>query len=110
MLGVMAFHEQRRGPASYQARAVGLRAEGPVAMKKGAAACGAERHRARQPTLAHRVLAALARKEGGDRVRYFVNHNHDGLAYKAGTPFHLVNEIHGGWFDEKKNCRARGPL
>merc|ERR1712070_395772 len=29
----------------------------------------------------------------------FIQQNHDGLPQKAGMPQHLLNEIHGAWFD-----------
>merc|ERR1719502_452662 len=51
-----------------------------------------------RPTYAHRVLATLGRQ---GKLKHFVNQNHDGLAFKAGTPPHIVNEIHGGWFDRR---------
>jgi NAD-dependent SIR2 family protein deacetylase len=47
-----------------------------------------------QPTLAHRVLAAL-HKAG--RLHHWVQQNHDGLPQKAGFPPEHLNEIHGAW-------------
>ena len=29
----------------------------------------------------------------------WVQQNHDGLPQKAGVPQHMMNEIHGAWFD-----------
>jgi NAD-dependent SIR2 family protein deacetylase len=49
------------------------------------------------PTLAHRVLTALHRREGW--IGQWINQNHDGLAQKAGFPEKLCNSIHGDWFD-----------
>ena len=49
-----------------------------------------------EPTLAHRVLASLVKR---DTVRGWVQQNHDGLPQKAGVPQERVNEIHGAWFD-----------
>ena len=49
-----------------------------------------------EPTLAHRVLASLVKR---NRVRGWVQQNHDGLPQKAGVPQERVNEIHGAWFD-----------
>merc|ERR1711991_501966 len=49
-----------------------------------------------EPTLSHHVLTALQR-EG--RLKRWVQQNHDGLPQKAGFPQHLINEIHGAWFD-----------
>jgi NAD-dependent SIR2 family protein deacetylase len=51
-----------------------------------------------QPTPAHRILAALEKK---DLVQFWLQQNHDGLAQKAGFPFEKLNEIHGSWFDKK---------
>jgi len=49
-----------------------------------------------QPTLSHRVLAALEKK---GLIEGWLQQNHDGLAQKAGYPFDKLNEIHGSWFD-----------
>lgn len=49
-----------------------------------------------EPTLAHRVLAALYRK---GYLKHWVQQNHDGLPQKAGFPPEHLNEIHGAWFD-----------
>ena len=49
-----------------------------------------------QPTLAHRVLAACARR---GLLKEWVQQNHDGLPQKAGVPCQLLNEIHGAWYD-----------
>mmetsp|Transcript_78523 Transcript_78523/g.153609 ORF Transcript_78523/g.153609 Transcript_78523/m.153609 type:complete len:630 (+) Transcript_78523:48-1937(+) len=49
-----------------------------------------------RPNRGHRALAAMA-KQG--HVWRFVQQNHDGLPQKAGMPQHLINEIHGAWFD-----------
>lgn len=49
-----------------------------------------------KPNLGHRVMAALGRE--GHLFR-FIQQNHDGLPQKAGMPQHLLNEIHGAWFD-----------
>ena len=49
-----------------------------------------------QPTYAHRLLAKLCRR---GIVKKWVQQNHDGLPQKAGVPQHLINEIHGAWFD-----------
>lgn len=48
------------------------------------------------PNLGHRALAALGR---AGKIHRFVQQNHDGLPQKAGMPQHLLNEIHGAWFD-----------
>lgn len=48
------------------------------------------------PTKAHHALAAL-HKCG--HLKHWVNQNHDGLPQKAGFPEHMVNDIHGSWFD-----------
>jgi len=48
------------------------------------------------PTFAHFVVAELMRR---GLVKEWVQQNHDGLPQKAGVPQHLVNEIHGAWFD-----------
>lgn len=48
------------------------------------------------PTLGHRVFASLA-LEG--YLQHWVQQNHDGLPQKAGFPQHLINEVHGSWFD-----------
>lgn len=45
-----------------------------------------------QPTLSHRVLAAM-HKEG--HLHRLVQQNHDGLPQKAGLPQEALNEIHG---------------
>jgi len=49
-----------------------------------------------QPTLAHRVMAAI-HKAG--HLKHWVQQNHDGLPQKAGFPPEHLNEIHGAWFD-----------
>jgi NAD-dependent SIR2 family protein deacetylase len=49
-----------------------------------------------QPTLAHRVLAALHRR---GKLVHWVQQNHDGLPQKAGFPPECLNEIHGAWYD-----------
>eukprot|EP00475_Leptophrys_vorax_P043619 TRINITY_DN8459_c0_g2_i1.p1 TRINITY_DN8459_c0_g2~~TRINITY_DN8459_c0_g2_i1.p1 ORF type:complete len:404 (-),score=116.59 TRINITY_DN8459_c0_g2_i1:262-1473(-) len=49
-----------------------------------------------QPTLTHRTLTALYKK---GHVAHWVQQNHDGLPQKAGFPQHVINEIHGAWFD-----------
>merc|ERR1711907_105183 len=55
-----------------------------------------------RPTRAHCVLAALARRpEGPGQLKHIVQQNHDGLLQKATVPPHVVNEIHGSWFDAR---------
>ena len=49
-----------------------------------------------RPTVAHRVLAALQRRE---LIKLWVQQNHDSLGQKAGFPNALVNSIHGDWYD-----------
>lgn len=49
-----------------------------------------------EPTLGHRVLVALQR---AGYLHHWVQQNHDGLPQKAGCPQHVLNEIHGSWFD-----------
>lgn len=49
-----------------------------------------------KPTYSHRVLAKLC--ELGT-IKRWIQQNHDGLPQKAGVPQHLINEIHGAWFD-----------
>ena len=49
-----------------------------------------------QPTLGHRVLAALG---NAGHIHRVVQQNHDGLPQKAGMPQQLVNEIHGAIHD-----------
>ena len=49
-----------------------------------------------QPTLGHRVLAALG---NAGHLHRLVQQNHDGLPQKAGMPQQLVNEIHGAIHD-----------
>ena len=51
---------------------------------------------AARPTLTHFALAFLARQ---GLVQGWVQQNHDGLPQKAGCPQHVINEIHGSWFD-----------
>lgn len=48
------------------------------------------------PTKSHRVLTALQKK---GHLKYWIQQNHDGLPQKAGYPQHLLNEIHGAWYD-----------
>lgn len=48
------------------------------------------------PSLGHRVLANLAEK---NKIKHWVQQNHDGLPQKAGFPQHRINEVHGAWFD-----------
>jgi len=54
--------------------------------------------RASRPTAGHRVLAALER---AGYLQQWINQNHDGLAQKATFPQAKLNEIHGGWFDDR---------
>mmetsp|Transcript_111925 Transcript_111925/g.311083 ORF Transcript_111925/g.311083 Transcript_111925/m.311083 type:complete len:531 (-) Transcript_111925:99-1691(-) len=49
-----------------------------------------------RPTLSHHVLAQM-HKAG--QLQYWIQQNHDGLPQKAGFPQHMINEIHGAWFD-----------
>uniref|UniRef100_A0A6U8EGT2 Deacetylase sirtuin-type domain-containing protein n=1 Tax=Eutreptiella gymnastica TaxID=73025 RepID=A0A6U8EGT2_9EUGL len=49
-----------------------------------------------KPTPTHIILGFLAR-EG--HIHDWVQQNHDGLPQKAGFPQHLINEIHGSWYD-----------
>lgn len=49
-----------------------------------------------RPNLGHRTIAALGNT--GHCFR-FIQQNHDGLPQKAGMAQHLLNEIHGAWFD-----------
>jgi hypothetical protein len=48
------------------------------------------------PTYAHLALRELFHN---NLVHHWVQQNHDGLPQKAGVPQHLLNEIHGAWFD-----------
>ncbi|UJR33568.1 hypothetical protein I4U23_021006 [Adineta vaga] len=50
------------------------------------------------PTLTHHVLVALEKK---NRLKHWIQQNHDGLAQRAGFPQEKLNEIHGSWFDKK---------
>mmetsp|Transcript_95741 Transcript_95741/g.265852 ORF Transcript_95741/g.265852 Transcript_95741/m.265852 type:complete len:344 (-) Transcript_95741:174-1205(-) len=63
--------------------------------------------KAAEPTHAHRVLAALAKRtrKGPAYVHQWVNQNHDGLAQKAGFPMSMLNEIHGSWFDSRNRVK-----
>jgi NAD-dependent SIR2 family protein deacetylase len=38
-------------------------------------------------------------------LKQFISQNHDGLPLKAGMPWSIVNEIHGGWFDKKNGVK-----
>lgn len=49
-----------------------------------------------RPTVAHRVLVALHK---ADYLKQWIQQNHDGLPQKAGCPQHILNEIHGAWYD-----------
>jgi NAD-dependent SIR2 family protein deacetylase len=49
-----------------------------------------------RPALGHRAIVAL-HKAG--YIKELIQQNHDGLPQKAGMPQHIVNEIHGAWFD-----------
>ena len=49
-----------------------------------------------QPTLAHRVLAAL---HAAGHLKHWIQQNHDSLPQKAGYPQHALNEIHGSLHD-----------
>mmetsp|Transcript_6262 Transcript_6262/g.8302 ORF Transcript_6262/g.8302 Transcript_6262/m.8302 type:complete len:410 (-) Transcript_6262:112-1341(-) len=49
-----------------------------------------------QPTFAHHALVSLQQH---DVIKYWIQQNHDGLPQKAGYPQHLLNEIHGAWYD-----------
>lgn len=49
-----------------------------------------------QPTLAHYCLSDLY---FAGHLKWWCQQNHDGLPQKAGMPQHVVNEIHGAWWD-----------
>lgn len=49
-----------------------------------------------KPTYGHVVLAEMCRQK---MVQQWIQQNHDGLPQKAGVPQHLINEIHGAWYD-----------
>mmetsp|Transcript_37766 Transcript_37766/g.48148 ORF Transcript_37766/g.48148 Transcript_37766/m.48148 type:complete len:397 (-) Transcript_37766:40-1230(-) len=49
-----------------------------------------------QATYAHHALVSLMQ---GNLIQYWIQQNHDGLPQKAGCPQHLLNEIHGAWYD-----------
>lgn len=34
-----------------------------------------------------------------NKIKHWVQQNHDGLPQKAGFPQHRINEVHGAWFD-----------
>eukprot|EP00386_Alphamonas_edax_P010817 GDKI01034625.1.p1 GENE.GDKI01034625.1~~GDKI01034625.1.p1 ORF type:complete len:345 (-),score=52.29 GDKI01034625.1:263-1297(-) len=74
---------------------------GDYASKAKGSLAGREANRNRllaEPTLSHRVLAALEKR---GRLKEWVQQNHDGLAQKSGYPQEKLNEIHGSWFDRK---------
>jgi NAD-dependent SIR2 family protein deacetylase len=52
--------------------------------------------RAAKPTPTHFALAHLVNT---GLIHSWIQQNHDGLPQKAGCPQHLINEIHGSWFD-----------
>jgi len=49
-----------------------------------------------QPTPTHHGLSRLC-SEG--LIHSWIQQNHDGLPQKAGVPQHIMNEIHGSWYD-----------
>jgi len=51
---------------------------------------------AAKPTFTHHALGLLGRC---GLVHSWQQQNHDGLPQKAGFPQHLINEVHGSWFD-----------
>lgn len=55
-----------------------------------------------QPTVQYHVCASLYKK---GYLKQFITQNHDGLPLKAGLPWSIVNEIHGGWFDKKNGVK-----
>lgn len=74
---------------------------GDYASRAKGSLAGREANRNRlkaEPTLTHRVLAALEKR---GHLKEWVQQNHDGLAQKAGYPQEKLNEILGSWFDRK---------
>lgn len=57
-----------------------------------------------EPTISHRVLVALEKR---DLLKHWIYLNHDGLPRKAGFPKEKLNEFHGSWFDSAANPVAR---
>lgn len=55
-----------------------------------------------QPTVQYHVCKSLYDK---GYLKQFISQNHDGLPLKAGMPWSIVNEIHGGWFDKKNGVK-----
>jgi len=55
-----------------------------------------------QPTVQYHVCNSMYEKK---YIKQFITQNHDGLAQKAGLPWSIVNEIHGGWFDKKNGVK-----
>jgi len=58
-----------------------------------------------QPTVQYHICNSMYEK---GYLKQFVTQNHDGLALKAGLPWSIVNEIHGGWFDKKNGVKMMG--
>jgi len=48
------------------------------------------------PSLGHFAITELYK---AGYLKQWIQQNHDGLPQKAGAPQHVMNEIHGGWFD-----------
>jgi len=48
------------------------------------------------PTFSHYALVSLHQQK---LIKYWIQQNHDGLPQKAGYPQHMLNEIHGAWYD-----------
>ena len=53
-----------------------------------------------EPTLSHRILSSLEKK---NLLKHWIYLNYDGLPEKAGYPKDKLNEFHGSWFDSDNN-------
>jgi len=53
-----------------------------------------------EPTLSHKILSSLEKK---DLLKHWIYLNHDGLPSKAGYSKDKLNEFHGSWFDSDHN-------
>lgn len=78
------------GIRDYATRKDGVVSKDEHALKQPASPYSAK------PNFGHKAIAALC--NAGFLWR-FVQQNHDGLPQKAGVPQHVMNEIHGAWFD-----------
>lgn len=85
---------QSKKTVLYTGAGISAQVVGQAARGSGQAQAGSPL--AAKPTATHFALGVLGQR---GLIHGWVQQNHDGLPQKAGFPQHLINEVHGGWFD-----------